>query len=98
MKKYDPEIRVVNSGPSCNGGYTEIIEGRGTKNGGVFLDISHKPKEFIIDKLPRMYRQFLDTLMIDISKTLGGFPTAHYSIRNSEDPTTIYRNRRIICR
>ena len=31
--------------------YTEIIEGRGTKNGGVILDISHKSKEFIVEKL-----------------------------------------------
>ena len=27
--------------------FTEIMEGRGTKNGGVFLDISHKDKDFI---------------------------------------------------
>ena len=61
--------------------YTEIVEGRGTKNGGVLLDISHKSKEFIIKKLPRMYRQFLDTLMIDISKSpMEVSPTAHYSM------------------
>ena len=41
--------------------YTEIIEGRGTKNGGVFLDISHKSKEFILDKIPTIYKQFLET-------------------------------------
>ena len=61
--------------------YTELVEGRGTKNGGVLLDISHKSKEFIIKKLPRMYRQFLDTLMIDISKSpMEVSPTAHYSM------------------
>ena len=61
--------------------YTEIVEGRGSPNGGVYLDISHKGKDFIIEKLPRMYRQFLDTLMIDISKSpMEVSPTAHYSI------------------
>ena len=61
--------------------YTEIVEGRGSPNGGVFLDISHKGKDFIIEKLPRMYRQFLDTLMIDISKSpMEVSPTAHYSM------------------
>ncbi|MBB00873.1 MAG: succinate dehydrogenase [Saprospirales bacterium] len=61
--------------------YLEISEGRASKNGGVYLDISHKSKEFIIKKLPRMYRQFLDTLMIDISKTpMEVAPTAHYSM------------------
>ncbi|MDA8773972.1 FAD-dependent oxidoreductase, partial [Chlamydiia bacterium] len=61
--------------------YTEIIEGRGTKNGGVYLDISHIDKKTIIEKLPRMYRQFLDSLMIDISKKpMEVCPTAHYSM------------------
>jgi succinate dehydrogenase / fumarate reductase flavoprotein subunit len=61
--------------------YTEIVEGRGSPNGGVYLDISHKDKDFIIEKLPRMYRQFLDTLMIDISKSpMEVSPTAHYSM------------------
>jgi succinate dehydrogenase / fumarate reductase flavoprotein subunit len=61
--------------------YTEIVEGRGSPNGGVYLDISHKGKDFIIEKIPRMYRQFLDTLMIDISKTpMEVSPTAHYSM------------------
>jgi len=61
--------------------YTEIIEGRASENGGVLLDISHKSKDFIIEKLPRMYRQFLDTLMIDISKSpMEVAPTAHYSM------------------
>ena len=36
--------------------YTEIIEGRGTPTGAVLLDISHQSKEFILEKLPRMYR------------------------------------------
>jgi succinate dehydrogenase / fumarate reductase flavoprotein subunit len=61
--------------------YTEIIEGRGTKNGGVFLDISHKSKEFIIEKLPSIYRQFLEAQMLDISKSpMEVAPTAHYSM------------------
>ena len=82
MKKYDPErLELSTRDRVAMANYTEIIEGRGTKNGGVFLDISHKPKGFIIDKLPRMYRQFLDTLMIDISKTpMEVSPTAHYSM------------------
>tara|TARA_B100000886_G_scaffold305661_1_gene237514 strand:- start:7243 stop:9000 length:1758 start_codon:yes stop_codon:yes gene_type:complete len=61
--------------------YTEIIEGRGTKNGGVFLDITHKSKEFILNKLPNIYKQFLEYQMIDISKSpMEVAPTAHYSM------------------
>lgn len=61
--------------------YTEISEGRGTINGGVYLDISHKSKEFIIKKLPSIYRQFINTQMLDISKEpMEVAPTAHYSM------------------
>tara|TARA_B100000700_G_scaffold331714_1_gene467446 strand:+ start:7072 stop:8838 length:1767 start_codon:yes stop_codon:yes gene_type:complete len=61
--------------------YIEIAEGRGTPNGGVYLDISHKSKEFIIQKIPSIYRQFLDSQMLDISKEpMEVAPTAHYSM------------------
>ncbi len=61
--------------------YTEILEGRGSKNGGVFLDISHKSKNFILEKLPRIYRQFLESQMLDITKSpMEVAPTAHYSM------------------
>ena len=61
--------------------YTEIAAGRGTQNGGVYLDISHMSKDFIMQKIPSIYRQFLDTQMLDISKEpMEVAPTAHYSM------------------
>ncbi|MBH33605.1 MAG: succinate dehydrogenase [Euryarchaeota archaeon] len=61
--------------------YTEIIEGRGTDNEGVLLNISHLGKEKIMEKLPRMYRQFMESQMLDISKSpMEVAPTAHYSM------------------
>ena len=82
MEKYDKErMELSTRDRVAMANYTEIVEGRGSPNGGVFLDISHKGKDFIIQKLPRMYRQFLDTLMIDISKSpMEVSPTAHYSM------------------
>ncbi|MEM1320704.1 MAG: FAD-binding protein [Bacteroidota bacterium] len=82
MEKYDPDrLELSTRDRVAMANYTEIMEGRATENGGVYLDISHRPKEFIIQKLPRMYRQFLDTLMIDISKSpMEVAPTAHYSM------------------
>ena len=61
--------------------YTEIAAGRGTPNGGVYLDISHMSKDFIMQKIPSIYRQFLDAQMLDISKEpMEVAPTAHYSM------------------
>ena len=82
MENYDPERMELSARDKvAMANYTEIIEGRGTPNNGVYLDISHKSKDMIIEKLPRMYRQFLDSLMIDISNTpMEVSPTAHYSM------------------
>jgi succinate dehydrogenase / fumarate reductase, flavoprotein subunit len=47
----------------------------------VFLDISHREKSYILEKLPRMYRQFLEAQMLDISREpMEVAPTAHYSM------------------
>ena len=82
MGKYDKDrLELSTRDRVAMANYMEISEGRETKNGGVYLDISHKSKEFILEKLPRMYRQFLDTLMLDISKEpMEVAPTAHYSM------------------
>jgi succinate dehydrogenase / fumarate reductase, flavoprotein subunit len=61
--------------------YTEIMEGRGTPNGGVWLDVSHLPRETIMQRLPRVYQTLLELQMLDITKTpMEVAPTAHYSM------------------
>jgi len=61
--------------------YNEIISGRGTEHGGVWLDVTHLRKEVIQDRLPTMYKQFQDLDGIDISKEkMEVGPTAHYSM------------------
>jgi succinate dehydrogenase / fumarate reductase flavoprotein subunit len=82
MERYDPErMELSTRDRVALANYTEIAEGRGTPNGGVLLDISHRDKDYILEKLPRMYRQFLDALLLDISETpMEVAPTAHYSM------------------
>ncbi len=58
----------------------ELREGRGTENGGVYLDISHRDDEYIKSRLPRMYERFMD-LGVDITEEpMEVAPTAHYSM------------------
>ena len=82
MSKYDEErMELSTRDKVAIANYKEITEGRATKNGGVFLDISHKDKKFILSKLPRIYRQFIETQMLDITKSpMEVAPTAHYSM------------------
>ena len=61
--------------------YNEIVNGRGTKHGGVWLDVTHLSKEKILDRLPTMYEQFKKINGIDISEEkMEVGPTAHYSM------------------
>jgi succinate dehydrogenase / fumarate reductase flavoprotein subunit len=58
----------------------EVEAGRGSPNGGAFLDIaSRRPAEFIKKKLPSMYHQFKELAEIDITeKPMEVGPTLHY--------------------
>ena len=82
MERYDPERMELSSRDRIAlANYTEIKEGRGGPNGGVFLDVTHLGKDVILEKLPRMYRQFVEYQMLDISKEpMEVAPTAHYSM------------------
>ena len=82
MERYDPErLELSTRDRVALANYTEIAEGRGTEHGGVYLDISHRDKAYILEKLPRMYRQYLDALMLDISsEPMEVAPTSHYSM------------------
>jgi succinate dehydrogenase/fumarate reductase flavoprotein subunit len=69
MKNYYPERMEL--GPRdvvARAIYSEIHADRGTEHGGVWLDVTHLPKEKILDRLPTMYEQFKNLDGIDISK------------------------------
>ena len=82
MARYDPERMELSARDRVAlANYTEIAQGRGGPNGGVFLDITHLGKDKILERLPRMYRQFLEYQMLDISQQpMEVAPTAHYSM------------------
>ena len=82
MKNYYPERMEL--GPRdvvARAIFNEIASGRGTKHGGIWLDVTHLPKAKILERLPTMYKQFKQLDGIDISKEkMEVAPTAHYSM------------------
>ncbi|MGH9974278.1 MAG: FAD-binding protein, partial [Nitrososphaeraceae archaeon] len=82
MKNYYPQRMEL--GPRdivARANFNEIVSGRGTKHGGVWLDITHLPKRKILERLPSMYSQFKKIAGIDISKQrMEVAPTSHYSM------------------
>ena len=82
MERYDAErMELSTRDRVALANYTEIAEGRGTDKGGVWLDVSHLPREQILEKLPRLYRTMIDLQMLDITESpMQVAPTAHYSM------------------
>ncbi len=78
MKRYDPRLELAGRDIVARANVTEILEGRGTPHGGVYLSISHIDAHVIEDRLKTMLRQFLDT-GVDIRKEpMEVAPTAHH--------------------
>jgi succinate dehydrogenase / fumarate reductase, flavoprotein subunit len=82
MARYDPERMELSSRDRVAlAAYTEIKEGRGTPKGGVWLDISHVPRDTIMRRLPRVYQSLLELQLLDVTTTpIEVAPTAHYSM------------------
>lgn len=91
VQRYDPErMELSTRDRVALAAYTEISEGRGTAKGGVWLDVSHLPRETIMSRLPRVYQTMLEEQMLDITQEkIEIAPTAHYSMGGVwVDPTT----------
>lgn len=82
MQRYDPErMELSTRDRVALAAYIEIKEGRGTPNGGVWLDVSHLPRTTIMRRLPRVYQTLLELQMLDITQQpIEVAPTAHYSM------------------
>ncbi|RSM91647.1 FAD-binding protein [Kibdelosporangium aridum] len=82
MANYDPaRMELSTRDRVALAAYTEIKEGRGTPDGGVWLDVSHLPRETIMRRLPRVYQTLLELQMRDITREpMEVAPTAHYSM------------------
>lgn len=79
MNKYAPEkMELATRDVVARSIYQEIIEGRGSENGGVYLDISHLDDDYIEEKLETMVLQF-NNVGVDIKhEPIEVAPTAHH--------------------
>ncbi|WP_405265825.1 fumarate reductase (CoM/CoB) subunit TfrA [Methanobrevibacter sp.] len=79
MSKYAPEkMELATRDVVARSIYQEIIEGRGSENGGVYLDISHLDDDYIDEKLETMVLQF-ENVGVDIKHgPIEVAPTAHH--------------------
>ena len=96
MSKYAPEkMELATRDVVARSIYQEIIEGRGTENGGVYLDISHLDDDYIDEKLETMVLQF-ENVGVDIKHgPIEVAPTAHHfmgGLKINTDASTNLKN------
>lgn len=78
MNKYDSRGELATRDVVARAIYNEIMEGRGTPTGGVYLDVTHLDPDLIEEKLETMLLQFQD-VGVDIRKEpMEVAPTAHH--------------------
>jgi succinate dehydrogenase / fumarate reductase flavoprotein subunit len=82
MARYDAERMELGSRDRVAlAVHTEIREGRGSQAGGVWLDLSHLPRETVLTRLSRVHQTLLDVQGLDISHDpIEVAPTAQYSL------------------
>ncbi len=78
MKNYDERGELATRDVVARAIYNEIREGRGTDNGGVYLDVTHLPKKLIEEKLETMLLQFMDVGVDIREEAMEVAPTAHH--------------------
>jgi fumarate reductase (CoM/CoB) subunit A len=79
MTRYDPERLELSTRDVVSRSIaTEILEGRGTEHGGVYLDVTHLPATQVETRLPVMLEQFMK-FGVDIRvEPMEVAPTAHH--------------------
>ncbi|HEX5851332.1 MAG TPA: FAD-dependent oxidoreductase [Rubrobacter sp.] len=90
MEFYSPERMELDARDVvARANYREIQEGRGTPEDAVLLDISHRDPEYIKERLPNMYEQFMEQGVDITEEPMKVSPTAHYGMGGIEvEPRT----------
>ena len=93
MNKYYPEVmELAGRDQVARSIMTEVLEGRGSPDGGAYLSIAHLPKSIVEFRLESMIEQFEDAGIDIREEPMQVSPTAHHfmgGIKTDEDAGTI---------
>lgn len=81
MQRYDPtKMERSTRDRVSRSGFLEIRAGRGTPQQGVFLDVRHLGKEFLLKSSPGMYKRCLSVGFDMAEEPVQVTPTAHFQM------------------
>jgi succinate dehydrogenase / fumarate reductase flavoprotein subunit/fumarate reductase flavoprotein subunit len=81
MERYDPEkMERATRDVISRSSYMEIMAGRGTSNGGVYIDLSHLDHDFVRRSFPGMVERCHDYGFDLVNDRVEVSPSAHYQM------------------
>lgn len=80
MERYDPKIERATRDVVSRSSYLEIMAGRGSANGGVYLDASHLGAKFMLENFPGMVERCRDYGFDLVNGRVEVSPSAHYQM------------------
>lgn len=79
MARYNPQrMELAGRDEVARAIYAEVQAGRGSPNGGVYLDVSHLPAALLEKRLPKMVSQFLGVGVDIRQEPMEVHPTMHH--------------------
>jgi succinate dehydrogenase/fumarate reductase flavoprotein subunit len=81
MERYDPQkLERATRDVISRSSYLEIMEGRGSVNGGVYVDVSHLDHDFVLRSFPGMVERCRDYGFDLVNDRVEVSPSAHYQM------------------
>ena len=80
MMRYDPKAERATRDVVSRSSYIEIMSGRGTPNGGVWIDATHLGEKFLLENFPGMVERCHDNGFDMLHSRVEVSPSAHYQM------------------
>lgn len=80
MTRYDPKAERATRDVVSRSSYIEIMAGRGTPNGGVWIDATHLGEKFLLENFPGMVERCHDNGFDMLRSRVEVSPSAHYQM------------------
>jgi succinate dehydrogenase/fumarate reductase flavoprotein subunit len=80
MERYDPKLERATRDVVARSSYLEIVAGRGSPNGGVYIDGSHLGEEFLLRNFPGMVERCADYGFDLVHDRVEVSPSAHFQM------------------
>ena len=80
MEKYDPKVERATRDVVSRASYLEVMAGRGSPHGGVWIDATHLGEKFLLENFPGMVERCEDNGFDLLHSRVEVSPSAHYQM------------------